>query len=180
MNIKKGPWVVTDSKEVYKNPWIAVREDKVIRPDGRMGIFGVVTMKPGASVLPMDEAGNVYLVKEYRFSVERETIEVISGGIDANESPLEAAKRELREETGIEAEEWIDMGVVDPFTTVVNSQNFIFVARKLKFSDANPEGTEKIEKMKMPYAQAKEWVMESKITHGASCTLILKAGEWKK
>lgn len=178
MNIKKGPWTVTDSKTVYKNPWINVKEDKVIRPDGKEGIFGVVEMKPGITILPIDDEGNVYLTKEYHYAVERETIEAISGGIEKGENKESAAKRELKEETGITANEWIDLGVVDPFTNVVVSPNHLYLAKGLEFSKANPEGTEDIKVIKTSIKEAIQWVMESKITHGATTTLILKAKEY--
>jgi len=139
MNIKKGLWTITESKKIYENPWISVKEDKVIRPDGKDGIFGVVEMKPGVSVLPLDNEGNVYLTKEYHYAVERETIEVISGGIDKDEDKEDAAKRELQEETGIVATELVDLGVVDPFTSVVVSPNYLYLAKGLAFSEANPE-----------------------------------------
>ncbi|MBA3723497.1 MAG: NUDIX hydrolase [Candidatus Levybacteria bacterium] len=175
MNTKKGLWTVIKSKKVYQNPWIFVKEDKVIRPDGKEGIFGVVEMKPGVSILPIDNEGNVYLTKEYHYAVERETIEVISGGIDQEENKQEAAVRELQEETGIIADELVDLGVIDPFTTVVVSPNYLYLAKGLKFSDANPEGTENIKVIKVSMSEAIQWVIDSKITHGASTALILKA-----
>ena len=175
MRTKKNLWTITDSRIVYKNPWISVKEDKVVRPDGKDGIFGVVEMKPGVSVLPIDNEGNVYLTKEYHYAVERETIEAISGGIDNEEDNIEAAKRELKEETGIIASEFIDLGVVDPFTTVVVSPNYMYLAKGLEFSEANPEGTENIKIVKVSIQKAIQWVLESKITHGATTTLILKA-----
>lgn len=178
MNIKKGSWTITDSKSVYKNPWISVKEDKVIRPDGKEGIFGVVEMKPGVSVLPIDDDGNVYLTKEYHYAVERETIEAISGGIDNGENKENAARWELKEEAGITANKLIDLGVIDPFTTVVVSPNYLYLARNLKFSEANPEGTENIKIIKTSMREAVQWVMDSKITHGATATLILKAKEY--
>ena len=177
MNSKKGPWTITDSKKMYENPWILVKEDAVIRPDGKRGIFGVVAMKPGVSVLPLDNKGNVYLTKEYHYAVERETIEAISGGIDIGEQKEDAARRELKEETGIVAAELIDLGVVDPFTTVVKSPNYLYLAKGLTFSEANPEGAENITVIKVPFEKAVQWTLESKITHGATTTLILKAKE---
>lgn len=174
----KGPWKVTNSKNIYKNPWISVKEDEVIRPDGTKGIFGVVEMKPGVTILPYDDRGNVYLTKEYHYAVERETIEAISGGIDENEDKLEAAKRELEEETGIIASELIDLGVIDPFTTVVVSPNHLFLAKGLNFSEANPEETEDIKVIKTPMTEAIKMVMDSKITHGASVAVILKAKDY--
>ena len=178
MRIKKGPWEVTGTKTVYQNPWLRVREDKVIRPDKKKGIFGVVEMKPGVSVLPIDNNGNVYLTKEYHYAVERITIEAISGGINKRENKLAAARRELKEETGISAKEWIDLGYIDPFTTAIYSPNHMFFARDLSFSQANPEGTENIKVIKVPFKKAVLWVMDSKITHGATAALILKVNNY--
>ncbi|MBW3018891.1 NUDIX hydrolase, partial [Candidatus Woesearchaeota archaeon] len=156
-------------------PWITVKEDKVIRPDGKPGIYGTVNMIGGISVLPIDEEGFVYLTEEFKYAIGRNSIEVVSGGIDKGESPLEAAKRELKEELGIEAEEWTDLGSMDPFTSVVSSPATLFLARKLKFSDTNPEGTEKIKVLKVKFEEAVQMVMDSKITHGQSCVLLLKS-----
>ncbi|MGB4966382.1 MAG: NUDIX hydrolase [Microgenomates group bacterium] len=178
MNIKKGPWIITDSTTKYENPWISVKEDTVIRPDGEKGIFGFVKMKPGITVLPLDSDENVYLTKEYHYAVERETLEAISGGIDTDETKEEAAKRELHEETGILAGEWIDLGVIDPFTSVVDSPNYLFLARNLEFSQPNLEGTETLKVMKIPLREAIRLVMKSEITHGASVAVILKAKEF--
>lgn len=174
MNIKKGPWIVRGTEVKYKNPWIEVREDAVIRPDGKDGICGVVTMKNGVSVLPYDSDGNVYLAEEYRYGVERVTIEAISGGIDAGESVLEAAKRELKEETGLAATEWTDLGSLDPFTTVVASTNHMYLARGLSQGRSDQEGTESIRVRKIAFAEALAWAMSGKISHGASVAVILK------
>ena len=176
---KKGPWLVAGTKVVYQNPWIKVREDKVIRPDGKKGIFGVVSMIPGVSVLPMDDKGNVYLTKEYHYGVERVTIEAISGGIDKGETKLQAAKRELKEEAGLVAKKWTCLGVVDPFTTAVVSPNHIYLAQKLTQSKDEQEGTETIKVIKVPFERAVDWVMTSKVTHSATATLILKAKNCK-
>ena len=173
-----GPWKIKKSVVKYKNPWIKVREDKVIRPDGKSGIFGVVEMVPGVSILPLDNHGYVYLVKEYHYAVEQNGIEVVSGAIDKNESALHAAKRELEEELGIEAKEWIDMGVVNPFTTAIKSPAKLFLAREIKLLKASPEGTETIHIVKIKFEDAVKMVMKSGITHGQSCVLILRAAEF--
>ena len=139
-----GPRKIKESQEKYKDPWINVREDKVIRPDGKDGIFSVVEMVEGVSVLPLDDDGCVYLTEEFHYAIEKDSIEVVSGGIDRSEKPIEAAKRELKEETGILADKWIDLGTVNPFTTVIKSPSIIYLARDLHFSRSNPEGTELI------------------------------------
>jgi ADP-ribose pyrophosphatase len=178
--IKNGPWTIKDSEEKYKNPWIKVREDKVIRPDGKDGIFGIVEMVSGISVLPLDDEGFVYLTDEFHYAIEQNSIEVVSGAIDKDEKPIEAAKRELKEELGIEAEDWVELGLLNPFTTVVKSPANLFLARNLKFSQANPEGTETINIIKVKFEEAVKMVMESKITHAQSAVLILKVDQYLK
>lgn len=177
---KNGQFIIKSSVQKYKNPWITVTEDQVIRPDGKPGIFGVVRMKAGISVLPMDEDGYVYMTEEFHYVLGKECIEVVSGGIDSNEDPIGSAKRELKEELGIEAEEWVDLGVVNPFTTVVESPAKIFLARKLKFGKDDQEATENIKLVKVKLEEAVKMVMESVITHGPSCVLILKVNEYIK
>ena len=173
---KRGPFKVTRTKVVYRNPWIEVREDSVVRPGGKKGLFGVVTMVPGNSILPLDQEGYVYLTKEYKYGVGRVTIEVISGAIDKGENRLESAKRELKEETGFIASKWTYLGVVDPFTTVVVSPNHLYLAERLERKKADSE--ELLRVIRVPFETAHRWVLESKITHSASVALILKAVEY--
>lgn len=172
--IKRGPWQIKASKQIYKNRWIEIIEDNVVRPDGEPGTYTVVTMKPGVTILPMDDDNNVYLAYEYKYAVNRKSINAPSGGIDEKESKLETAKRELVEELGIKAEEFIDLGHIDPFTAIINSPNHIYLARKLSFSKRKLEGTEKMNTIKMHFTDALEKVMKSKISHGATVAAILK------
>ncbi len=176
--MRNGPWEIKETREKYKNPWISVREDQVIRPDGKDGIFGIVEMVAGVSVLPLDNEGYVYLTQEFRYAIKKDSIEAISGGIDNNENMLDAAMRELKEETGITADEWVDLGEVNPFTSVVESPARIYLARQLHFMKANPEATEQLEILRIKFEDVVEMVMESRITHGASCILILKAARY--
>ena len=180
MNEKRhnGPFTIVRSVQQYKNPWIEVVEDQVIRPDGKPGLFGIVRMLGGVSVLAMDDEGYVYLTEEFHYAIGKEDIETVSGGMDGAEGPIEAAKRELKEESGIEAKEWIDLGLVNPFTTVVSSPQRIFLARGLIFGDDKQEATENIKLVKVSFEEAVQMVMESVITHGPSCVLILKTKEY--
>lgn len=175
---KNGPWTIKDSTVKYKNPWLEVREDQIIRPDGKDGIFGVVNMKAGVSVLPFDDEGYVYLTDEFHYAIEQDSVETISGAIDDGEKPLEAAKRELEEELGIKAEEWIELGMINPFTTVITSPAYLFLAKKITFGKPHQEGTENVKEVKVKFEEAVKLVMESKITHGPSCVLILKTKEF--
>ncbi len=175
MQQRRGPWTVTESREVYRNPFITVREDQAVQENGEERCFGIVEMKPGVSILPLDDDGNVHLIKVYRFTLDREMIEAIAGGMDEGETPREAAERELREEAGITAKEWVSLGVVDQLTEVVSSPNHLFLVRRLTFAPADREGSEHITPITMPLEEAIRLVMESTITQAASTTLILKA-----
>ena len=170
-----GPWKIRASREVYKDPWIEVRKDEVIRPDGADGTHCVVSLKPGVSVLPLDGQGFVHLTEEFHYGIGRTTIETVSGGIEPGEDARSTAARELEEELGIRAGRWTDLGMVDPFTSIVVSPTGLFLARDLSFVDTAPEGTEQIRPVKVKLAEAVDWVISSKITHAPSCVLILKA-----
>lgn len=174
----KGPYRVLSSRRLYQNPWLRVREDKVIRPGGQAGSFGVVEMRAGATVLALNARHEVYLVKEYKYGIARESIELMSGAIEAGETPLAAAQRELKEELGLEASEWIDLGVIDPFTTIVHSPNYMFLARGLTEGAQQPDDGEVLEAIKLPFTTAVAMALRSEITHGASCVLLLKAAHY--
>ncbi|HEX9424268.1 MAG TPA: NUDIX hydrolase [Pyrinomonadaceae bacterium] len=174
MTRMKGLWLVEESVQRFKNAWLELSEDKVVRPDGKPGTFATVRMKPGVSVLAMNDLAQVYLTSEYRYAVERESIEVVSGGIDEDEPPHVAARRELREELGIEAAQWINLGLVDPFTSVIHSPATLFLARKLSLVRPEPEGAELIKVLKLELREAVQMVLKSEITHGPSCIVILK------
>lgn len=178
-----GPWTILSSNQVYRDPWVLVQRDEVIRPDGKPGTYAVVHIKPGVCVLAMDAERNVYLTEEFHYAVGETTIECVSGGRDDDEPPLAAAQRELREELGIEAEQWLDLGRLDPFTASVLSPTQLFLAEGLSMVQAAPEGTELIKRVLISFDEAVEMVMKSQITHAPSMTLILKVarsldGKW--
>lgn len=172
---KNGQWTVKSSKQVYKNPWIEVVEDQVIRPDGIDGIYGTIRIKPGVSVLPIDDDNNVYLINEFKYPLSKGSIETVAGGIEAGRTALQAAQSELKEEWGIIAEEWMDLKVVHPVTSFIDSPNHLFVAKKLKFGERKLEGVEQIDALKVPLVEAVQMVMDGRITEQKSCCLILKA-----
>ena len=169
-----GPWQIRSSHEVYRDPWIAVRRDEVIRPDGADGTHVLVWMKPGVSVLALDDDGSVYLADEFHYAIGRDSVELVSGGREPGEDPLATAQRELEEELGIRARRWTALGTVDPFTSIVLSPTSLFLAQDLEFVETAPEGTEQIRCVKMTIADAVERVLDGRITHGPSCIAILR------
>lgn len=104
----------------------------------------------------------------------KKSIEVVSGAVEEQESPLESAKREVQEELSIKADEWPDLGVIDLDISIINCAAHMFLATQLTFTEIEQEGTEHIE-IKVSLNAAIAMVMSSAITHSPSCVLILKA-----
>ena len=123
-------WTTKSSQTVYENPWIRVREDRVERPDGSDGIYGVVDLQNEAVfVVALDERDRVLLVHIDRYTVGS-SWEVVAGGTDGEDPPV-AARRELLEEAGLEASEWIRTGAMRALNGVCNARETVFIARGL-------------------------------------------------
>lgn len=170
-----GPWQILATRAVYRDPWIEVDQDQVVRPDGAPGTHVVVRMKAGVSVLPLDEDGRIHLTDEFHYGIGRHSLEAVSGGIEPGETAETAVLRELEEELGIRAERLTRLATVDPFTTIVVSPTALFLAEGLTFSSPRPEGTERIGRVSMSLADARDAVLQGRITHAPSGLLILQA-----
>ncbi|HET7459889.1 MAG TPA: NUDIX hydrolase [Longimicrobium sp.] len=175
MQQANGPWEVLGVRRVYENDFIQVDHHEVIQPDGRPGIYGTVTAPPGACVLPLDDDGNVYLVRQARFVLRATSLEAPAGAVEPGEAPLEAARRELREEIGVTAERWTELGMIHLDTSLMYSPVHLFLARGLRFDAPAREGNEAIQSTRFPFAEAVELVMAGEITQAASCVLLLKS-----
>jgi len=169
-----NPFRLTGSREVYRSRLMRIREDYVVLPKGSSAMFNVAEIRPGSTVLAHDDTRHVHLIREYKWGVNRESVEAISGGMEEGESPLDCARRELVEEGGLEAREWIEMGHLDPFTSHVYSPNYMFLARGLSPAPKALEEGEVIHPFHTPLENALEMVMRSEITHAATAVLILK------
>ena len=173
--LKYGPWTILKREVVYHDPWPKVTRDQVTRPDGLPGTYCISHMKAGVCVLALDENNNCHLTDEFHYAVGRETLECVSGGIDANEEPLATAQRELAEEIGLKAERWTDLGTVDPFTAIALSPTRLWLAEGLSATATNPDGSEIIRHVQMPLAEVVQRVWSGEITHAPSVATILKA-----
>ncbi len=169
-----GPWKIKLTEQMYSDPWVQLFRDQVIRPDGLPGTYATVLITPGVCVLAIDDDGSIHLTKEFHYAVGRVTIEGVSGGIEPNEEPLTAARRELAEELGIEAQQWKHLGSIDPFTSAVCSPVQIYIARDLSRCPTNPEGTEQIEHIVLSGSEALKAVLDGRITHAPTCIGILR------
>lgn len=174
---RHGPWTIESTTEKHRDAFLALREDRVIRPDGRPGIYSTVTVKPGAAVLAVDADGAAHLVRQFRYALGAESVEVACGGVEPGESPWTAAAKELREALGIEAADWADLGTIDLDTSMVRCPVTLYLARGLSFRELHREGTEAMKTLRVPFAEAVRMVLAGAITHAASCVLILKAAQ---
>ena len=142
-NRPSNPWARRSRRTVYDNPWIALHDDEVTRPDGAPGQYGVVHFHNAAvGVVPIDEAGNVLLVGQWRYTLERFSWEIPEGGVPAGESLLEGARRELAEETGYHAREWREILRFATSNSVTDEEGALFVATGLEAGEARPDGSE--------------------------------------
>lgn len=172
---KRGGWTVQGSDILYENPWIRVREDQVIQPDGEPGTFGVVELIPAVAVLPVHEDGTVSLVRVFRYTINAECIETVAGGLSEGEAAEDAARRELQEEIGLAADELIDLGETHQTTEIVVSPVRLFVARGLHEVPSNQDPTEELSRLDVPLADAVAWALHGRIVHAATVGLILRA-----
>ena len=150
----RGPWRVNGTREVYKNPWIRVREDAVTRPDGSPGIYGVVEFEPAVAIVALTEEDEVYLVGQYRYPTQSFSWEVVEGYALPGETPLQAAQRELREESGLGAAEWTALGHIEISNSVTDQIGFMFLARGLTAGESSPDATEQLTLTKAPLREA--------------------------
>ena len=170
----QNPWRTLSSRTIYGNQWITLREDKVIRPDGAEGVYSVVEIRPSCGVVAISEDDRVALVGQWRYVHDRYSLEIPTGGSEPEETPLEAARRELREETGITAGDWTALGTVDNSNGSTTDVAHMFLARDLSPGPAVPQGDEQIELRWMPFADAVRSVMNGEITESVSVAAILK------
>jgi ADP-ribose pyrophosphatase len=170
---------VVSSRFVHQGRLVQLREDRVVLPHGTEALYEFVEIKHGSSVLAMEENGDVWLVLEWKYAIDRPSLEVVSGGIEPGETPVETAHRELREELGKSAHELIPLGHVDPFTTMLRCPNHLFLARGLTDAERELEEAEaNMEMRRMPFAEAYDLAVRGEITHGSSCVAIFRAAEW--
>ena len=176
-----NPWKKISSREVYKNPWISLREDQVINPSGNPGIYSVIETRIATGVVAIDTEDKIILVGQYRYPTDMYSWEIPEGGGEDGESPLDAAKRELLEETGVVAANWRPLGGEIHLSNCYSSERaYLFLATELTFGAQKTEETEKIAVKKVPFSEVLELVDSGGIKDGLSIIAILRAARARR
>lgn len=171
-----NPWKTLDSEVKYDNNWINLTEHQVINPSGGKGIYGEIHFKNLAlGILPLDEDYNTWLVGQYRFPLKAYSWEIPEGGGPFDEAPLESAKRELLEETGMSAKHWREIQRMHLSNSVTDEYAIIYVATDLTQGIAEPDETEELVIRKVPFEAAYQMVLTGEITDSMSVAAILRA-----
>jgi 8-oxo-dGDP phosphatase len=168
-------WETHRTRTVYENNWIRVREDDVTGPHGD-GIYGVVEMRhPAVFIVALDDQDRVCLVSMERYTVGR-SLEVPAGGSDG-EDPRFAAQRELREEAGVEAEEWEHLGDMNALNGIAVAPEHVFLARGLRSVDARHDQAEEgIDDVRwVPFADVLAMVADGRISDGETVAALFYA-----
>lgn len=175
MDYTANPWTILTEKPVYDNPWISVTEYDVIKPSGGKGIYGKVHFKNRAlGIIPMDNDGNIYIVGQFRFTLNQYSWEIPEGGGPMDATPLESAQRELKEETGLTATNWQEILKFHLSNSVSDEFGYIYLATGLTAGNAEPEDTEDLQVRKVSLEDAYQMIIRGEITDSMSVAGILR------
>lgn len=171
-------WKKLSSKVIYDNPWMTVVEDRVINPSGGQNDYGHIRFKTRAvAIIPIDDAGNTWLVGQDRYTLGEYSWEVPMGGAPKGEDALAAAKRELKEETGLEADHWTEILRLHTSNSITDEEGFAYVAKGLQQGETAFEETENIEVRKLPLTEAVAMAQNGEITDAISVAALLWANQ---
>ena len=172
-----SPWRTLASREVYRNPWLTVTEHQVVRPDGQRGIYGVVDPGDNAAIVALDDVEQVTLVGEFLFPLQIYAWMIPSGAVEHGENPEVAARRELAEEVGLEAGDWMPLGAYYLSSGISTQTSHAFLARGLVEVRAQPEGTERLTVRRVPLADARAMCLRGEIRDAPSVLALWRAWE---
>jgi ADP-ribose pyrophosphatase len=171
----ENPWKITSSEEIYDTPWIKVVKHEVIHPSGNPGVYSVTHFKNLAiGVLPLDKDYNTWLVGQYRFPLNAYSWEIPEGGGKIGINPIESAKRELLEETGIVAKKYTEIQRMHLSNSATDEFAILYIAQDLEFKTAQPEESEKLEVVKIPFETLYQKVCNGEITDSLTVAATLK------
>lgn len=176
MKENQNPWQTKSEKLVYETPWIKIEEHEAVNPAGQDCLYGVVRFQNIAvGILPLTDDKYTYLVGQHRYPFGTYSWEIPEGGCPKGEDALDAAKRELKEETGLTAEEYIPFLDLQLSNSVSDEVGIVYLAKGLKEGESEPEPSEDITVKKLHFDEVYEMVMKGEIVDSITISAILKA-----
>lgn len=172
-------WKTLSASEKYDNRWINVTEYQVINPAGSKGIYGKVHFKNKAiGIVALDNENNTWLVGQWRYTLNEWSWEIPEGGGPLAIDPIESAKRELKEETGLQASQWTMIQRVHLSNSVSDEEGLLYLAEGLKDGEPALEETEAdLRVWKLPFREALQLVFDGKITDSLSVIGLLRTSQ---
>lgn len=170
-------WKKLDSRTVFENPWMAVREDRVINPGGGENLYGHVHFKNRAvAIVPIDDHDHTWLVGQERYTLDAYSWELPMGGAPLEEPPLAAAQRELKEETGLSAEYWSEIMNLHTSNSITDEVGIVYLAEGLTEGETEFEETEDLAIRRLPIDEAIAMAMDGRITDAISVAALVAVG----
>ena len=174
-------WKRLSSRTVWENPWMVVREDHVINPGGGENHYGYVHFKNRAiAIVPLDDEGNTWLVGQDRYTLGEYSWELPMGGGALDEASIDAARRELREETGLTASRWSEIMKLHTSNSITDEVAIVYIAEDLTQGEADPEEMEDLRVRKLALQDAVQMVNDGEITDAISVAAILRVAALRK
>lgn len=174
INDEKNQWKTLSSKIVYKNEYISVQEDKIIKPNGKHGIYGFVIVPNTVGIVPLDQNNNIYLCKQYRYIFHDDSWEIPRGFVDSSEDLVHAAERELSEEAGLKAKTPTSLGNLRTSVGLLNESAEIFLARSLELDPMHSTSWEIKEVKLFSLVEVLEMIKENRIMDNLTIGSMLK------
>ena len=173
-----SPEPTLSSKRIFDGKILSLRVDTVTLSNGIEATREVIEHGPAVAIVPVDDKGNVHLVRQYRKAVGESLLEVPAGRMDQGEDPAEAAHRELGEETGLTAGKLDFLGSYFTTPGFTDEKMYAFLATELKEGDAHPDEDEEVERVTIPLERALEMAKNGELHDGKSIAALLVA--WQR
>lgn len=162
-------------REVYRNPFLAVQAHDVVHPSGVTGEHVLIVTPPSSAVIVAD-GGDLLFTRQPRFGAQAEILEIVKGGANPGETPLECAQRETREELGVVAAHWNELGRLFEIPSLMNTPIELFLAHGIEHVETDPEAVETIELVRLPQHVAIAAAASGKINDAVTVAALLRYG----
>jgi 8-oxo-dGTP pyrophosphatase MutT (NUDIX family) len=169
------PYQRLGSREVYRNPYLAVEAHSIVHPSGVNGEH-VLIVTPPVSAAIVSDGGDLLFARQPRFGAEAEILEIVKGGAEEGETPLQCAQREVREELGVVAAHWQPLGVLYEIPSIMNSPVELFLAHGIEHVDTEFEPVETIELVRVPETVAVRAAASGQINDAITVAALLRYG----